>query len=375
MISKNSNTIKLSKRHPIEYEVNFTSDLLNPFAVSPLSQYITKRKLLVVVDSKVLELYGQKIEKYFKAFDCEFKLIPLNALEKNKTMTTISEICQVAKDFQMKRDSFFIGIGGGITLDLVGFAAFMFRRKTRYIRIPTTLLGLVDAGVGIKVGANFDNAKNLVGGYYAPFAVFIDQSFLQTLDIPNIRCGLYEIIKMGVINNKKLFNLVESRGSNFLTKKFDNNTDKIIYLSILSMMKELEPNLHENNLKRSVDFGHTFSTYIEESSGYSINHGEAVGLDILISSFISLRRKVLSQGAFDRIYTLIKSIGFTKMYKLPSMEKFCNALDLVRNHRAGNLNLVLPTKIGSCAFTNDCSKEELEEAVLFCRDFIEWKVN
>ncbi len=285
-------------------------------------------------------------------------------------MDSVLGICQAAQEFKMKRDSIFIGIGGGITLDVVGFAAFMFRRKTRYIRIPTTLIGLVDAGVGVKVGINFNNSKNLLGGYYAPIATFNNQSFLKTIDISNMRNGLYEIIKMGLINNQELFQLTQKHYEDFLKKNFNKYTDRIIYLSALSMMKELDPNLHERILKRSVDLGHTFSTYIEESSNWTINHGEAVGLDILISSFIALKRGIFSEKDFNQVFELVSSIGFSKKYKLPSLGSFHKSLELVRNHRAGNLNLVLPSKIGSCVFTNDCNIVELESAVKFCKDFI-----
>jgi len=370
MISRNSTSIKLSRNHMINYEVFFVADLFNLSNETQLQELCKGNKLLIVMDKNINEIYGKQIERFFRSSDCIYKIFLVDAREENKVMRTVTEICQAAKDFQMKRNSIFIGIGGGITLDITGFAAFMFRRKTRYLRIPTTLVGLVDAGVGVKVGVNFDNAKNLIGGYYPPVATFSDQSFLKTLDVPNIRNGLYEIVKMGLIDNRELFKLVDHHHKDFLTKKFNDKTDTIIYSSAFSMMKELEPNLHEHNLKRSVDFGHTFSTFIEESSNYSINHGEAVGLDVLISSFLSLKRGILSQNEFDRVLALTRSIGFTNLYKLPSLERFHEALDAVRNHRAGNLNLVLPSKIGTCIFTNECTKEELQEAVIFLHEFI-----
>ncbi|MEK7517376.1 MAG: 2-epi-5-epi-valiolone synthase, partial [Patescibacteria group bacterium] len=196
-------------------------------------------------------------------------------------------------------------------------------------------------------------------------AVFNDQSFLNTLDRKDIINGLFEILKMGLIKNKKLFNLIEKYYKNFLDRKFNQNTNQIIYLSVLSMMKELEPNLYEHNLKRSVDFGHTFSTFIEESSSYEVGHGEAVGIDMLISSRISYKRGVFPKKDFLRASNLISSIGFPKKYEFTSIKLLHSALDLVRNHRAGNLNLVLPSKIGSCIFTDKCTLEELSEAVTF----------
>ena len=366
----NDSIIQLSRNHLLSYEVNFVKELLNPINQSKLKELCINQKILLVIDKNVFDLYQATIESYFQQNCRNYTIYLFEALEEKKTIESVLEICYVAQEFKMKRDSIFIGIGGGVTLDVLGFAAFIFRRKTRYIRIPTTLVGLVDAGVGVKVGINFNNAKNLLGGYYAPIASFNDKTFLRTIDITNIKNGLYEIVKMGLISNKKLFRLTQKYHKDFLEKNFNEYTDKVVYLSALSMMKELEPNLDEHELKRSVDFGHTFSTYIEEFSNYTINHGEAVGLDVLISSFIALKRGIFSKNEFNQVFELISSIGFSKKYKLPSLIRFHKSLELVRNHRAGNLNLVLPSRIGSCVFTNDCSIVELKSAVNFCKDLI-----
>jgi 3-dehydroquinate synthase len=368
MIKSEQFAIKLSKSHVLKYEVIFVSNLFSLSKKTFLEELCTSKKILIVVDEKVYKIYGNKIENYFKNINSQYSFHKINAVEASKTMESVLNICELAKNLQLRRDSIFIGIGGGITLDIIGFAAFMFRRKLAYIRIPTTLVGLIDAGIGIKVGVNFKNSKNLLGGYYQPLAVFNDQSFLNTLGRKDIRNGLFEILKMGLIKNKKLFNLIEKHYKNFLDRRFNQDTNQIIYLSALSMMKELEPNLYEHNLKRSVDFGHTFSTYVEESSNYDIYHGEAVGIDMLISARISYKRGVFPKKDFLRVFDLIKSIGFSKKYEFASIKHFHSSLNLVRNHRAGNLNLVLPSKIGSFMFTNKCTLEELSEAVTFYKN-------
>lgn len=370
MIKFDGFSVKLARNFTLSYDVNFIQDLFNPSIETQLKELCQNRQAVVVVDKQVFGLYGQKIESYLKYINCIHTFFLFEAFEKNKTIDTVLKICLVAKNFQMKRDAIFIGIGGGITLDIVGFAASMFRRKTKYIRIPTTLVGQLDAGVGIKVGVNFNGSKNLLGSYYPPIATFNDQVFLKTLDLQSIRNGLYEIVKMGLVCDKRIFYLIEKYHKDFLKKKFNSNTSKIMYLSTLSMMKELEPNLHEHILKRTVDFGHTFSLYIEEQSNYSISHGEAVGIDIFLSSAIALRRDLLSQKDFDRIRVLVNSIGFTKKYAFTQVKDLYNSLQLVRNHRAGEINLVIPSKIGSHIFTNECSIDELQYAIDFYNRYI-----
>lgn len=368
MINFHQKAISLNRKHELSYDVFFLNELFD-LKKEGLRKYC-KKEVFIVIDSIVFKHYGFQIINYFDGINSKYKLFVFDALEKNKNMEAVLKICDSAQQFRMQRDSVFIGIGGGITLDVLGFAASIFRRKTAYIRIPTTLLGMVDAGVGLKVGVNFNRSKNFLGAYYAPVATFNDQSFLYTLDLSNIRNGLYEMIKMALCNDKLLFQLIEQHYGSFLKRQFDSRTDEIIRLSALSMMQELDPNLYENKLQRKVDFGHTFSPYIEESSGYSVQHGEAVKIDILISSFIALKRGIMSPEDFQRVYKLIYAIGdidTADYINLIDPKNLHKALDSVRAHRAGNLNLVLPTKIGKCVFTQKCTVNELISSLKFYR--------
>ncbi len=360
MIKSRKNLVSVSKDHEVSYRVFFLDGIFVQKKSQMLLKEFCSKKVLLVIDKNVNKHYGKQIVNSFKKIDCEFEVFIFEATEKNKNMKSVMKICNVAKSFRMKRDSVFIGIGGGITLDTLGFAASIFRRKANYIRIPTTLLGIVDAGVGIKVGVNHENTKNLLGAYHPPVATFNDQSFLETLSISEMRNGLYEIVKMGLCDSKTLFNLVESNYELFLKKKFNTITNNINHIAALSMMRCLEPNLHERNLKRKVDFGHTFSQFIEESTHFSIQHGEAVGIDMFISSYISMKRGLISDSNFQRIINLFKSIGGLKHFKKINGKGLYNSLDSVRDHRAGNLNLVLPAQIGKCIFTQECSLNEIK---------------
>lgn len=361
MLKNGKNLISISKTHRVTYKVLFSEGLFTKGNQS-LKDFCSK-KILVVIDKKVHKLYRKLITDFFKDIDCQFEFFVFEATEKNKNMNSVMKICEAAKHFRMKRDSVFIGIGGGITLDILGFAASMFRRKANYIRIPTTLLGIVDAGVGLKVGVNHKNSKNLLGAYYAPLASFNDQSFLETLSSSEIRNGLYEIIKMALCDNRTLFELVENNFQLFLKKKFNSITDKINRSAAFAMMQCLEPNLYENNLKRKVDFGHTFSQYIEESTHFAIQHGEAVGVDMFVSSYISHQRALMSDNDFQRIIKLFKAVGGMAHFRKINVKGLYNSLDSIRDHRAGKLNLVLPTELGDCTFTQRCSLDEIRGAV------------
>lgn len=367
MLIKKKSLLILTQNLSINYPVYFSKnifDLKNKIG-NYLSDMCRNKKILIVIDKNVNSIYGEQIKSFFEKISIDYLIYEFDPLEKYKNFKTIKTLCNLAKQFGMRRDSIFIAIGGGITMDITGFSAFLYRKKIPYIRIPTTLVGAVDAGVGVKVGINFEGSKNFLGGFYAPYAVFNDRLFLKTLTPKEIRCGLYEILKMAIIKDEVLFTLMEKSYIDFFQKNFNGKTDEIIYKATLYMMDELEKNLFETDLKRLVDFGHTFSPFVEIFSKYTIPHGEAVGIDILISSFISFNRNILSKENFNKIIHLINLIGFTKKYTLPDHKALYESLDEIRKHRAKNLNLVLPTELGRAMFTNSCLHEELEDTYKF----------
>lgn len=367
MLRKNINTLILNQNLKVNYPVYFSEGIFNlkDRKNDCLIKICKGRKILVVIDKNVNKIYGKGIKRFFDYSKIEYSLWKLNASEDCKNIEKIENLCSVAKHFGMQRDSIFIAIGGGVTMDIVGFTAFIYRKKIPYIRIPTTLVGIVDAGVGVKVGVNFDGSKNFLGGYYPPLAVFNDQSFLKTLTSKEIKCGLFEILKMAIIKDRRLFELIKKHYKEFFVNEFNSHTHEINYLAAFLMMKELEKNLFETNLQRLVDFGHTFSPFLETTSDYAIPHGEAVGIDMLLSSSISLNKRLIKKLEFDEIFKLIMAIGFSKRYNLPNVKKLHNSLNEIRKHRAGNLNLVLPVRIGSSVFTNKCTYMEVENAIKF----------
>jgi 2-epi-5-epi-valiolone synthase len=364
MISSDHLSIGISREHELAYSVRFVNGIFAEGEVNALTEYCD-RQLFIVVDKNVYEIYGKEIDMFFTAHAENFKIHIYDAKEDTKNIDAVLDICKIARSFHFQRDGYFIGIGGGITLDVVGFAASMFRRKSNYIRIPTTLIGLVDAGVGVKVGVNFDGSKNLIGAYHPPVISFNDQIFLRTVGITEIRGGLYEIVKMALCDSEELFELLEDNFEKFLDKSFDEETLRINFLASELMMRRLEPNLFESNLRRKVDFGHTFSPHIEESNHYQIQHGEAVGVDILISSHISHKKGLIKNNEFKRINELIFSIGGVSHFDRINTKSLYASLDAIRAHRAGNLNLVVPKGIGECTFIQKCEESEIEEAVEF----------
>ena len=260
-------------------------DLLNYGSIHP-----TPRRLFVI-DTLVNELYGKEIITYLNHHNFEYKIILLNGGESEKSLENLLFLLEEIEKFGLSRRSEpIIGIGGGVVLDIVGMAAGMYRRGVPYIRIPTTLLGIVDVSVAAKTGTNFQDRRNRLGSYYPPIATFLDKRFIKTQNKNEISSGMGEILKMAVIKDKFLYDIIKDNGKILLETKFDcEHSDTVINRSVKGMIEELENNLWETNLKRVVDFGHSFSPIIEMRSlktEYELSHGQAVTLDVLFSCVI-----------------------------------------------------------------------------------------
>ena len=264
-----------------------------------------------------------------------------------------------------------IGIGGGTLLDIVGFAASIYRRNTPYIRIPTTLIGIVDAGIGIKTGVNFGLGKNRIGTYAAPVVSYLDQSFLCTLDRRHVANGIAEILKMALIRSADMMSLLERHGKAVLNADLDRTdqtltveTNKIITMAVQLMLKELQPNLWEANLERCVDYGHTFSPTIEMRALPELLHGEAVNIDMALSSVISFNRGLMSRLDLDRIFNIMRGFELPTWNSLLEKPKVLNeALTDTLRHRGGKQRIPLPVGIGEYTFINDLTEDELASSV------------
>lgn len=326
---------------------------------------------LVVIDLKVSKLYLSKIKYYFDYHKINYHLVIIDATEDNKNIDNLLFILQESEKFGLTRKSEpIIAIGGGVLLDMVGLAASLYRRGVPYIKVPTTLLSLVDTSVGAKTAINFEDRRNRLGTYYPPIAAYLDKSFMKTLDFVEISSGLGEILKMAVVKDKRLFEILKNYGKELYETKFleCEFADEVINRSVKGMKDELQENLWEKNLERYVDFGHSFSPIPEmrslvDDKVETLTHGQAVTLDVIFSCVISYNRGLLTK---DDIVSLIKT---TKNLRLPIMHPYfadanilMEALNDTMKHRNGDQNLPIPKAIGESIFINDLTFNEIKKA-------------
>jgi len=349
---------------PVEFVLKYSSDVFNINNHDLLSFGESNRRV-VVIDQTVYKLYGQQLQDYFNTFKIELKLFVIDATEQNKDWEHTDQILRFFEDVGVLRREAIIVIGGGVLLDLVGFCCSIYRRGIPYVKVPTTLLAIVDASVGVKVAANHFGRRNRIGAYYPPIATLLDKKFIATQDERNIVNGIAEIFKLAVIKDKELFELLEASAEQLITEKFQFGAVpvRVINSAITGMIEELAPNLWERKLDRCVDFGHSFSPIIEMQNMDTLQHGEAVVLDCLLSSCLANVRDYIDTETLERIFKTAHSL------KLPVFHKdFCK-FDLLKKslsdtmkHRNSNQYLPVPVGIGNYKILNDVTDDEIKKA-------------
>ena len=364
---------RVTYQHTIEYEIVNAPDLFHPQNKALLSVgRIENGRRFVVVDSNVERHYFAQIRNYFSHHRIEAKIITFPGGEENKTIENYLSIVRELDSFPIhRRDEPIIAIGGGVLTDVVGFVAGSYRRGVPHIKVPTTLIGYVDASIGIKTGINFNGNKNRLGVFASPQKVLLDKSFLKTLPKRHILNGICEIIKLAIIKDVELFCLLETHGAKSVDAQFQNEEgDAILDRAICGMMEELQPNLFEEDLARKVDFGHTFSYGLETRHEAHLLHGEAVLLDIVISALIARARNLLPEGDTGRIFHLIAMLEIIPDIAILDPHLLWQSLEERAYHRNGLQRVPLPCGIGKCVFVNDVKMHEIESAVKLLEDWI-----
>ena len=349
-------------------------------------------KRVVVVDDNVYALYGERIDAYFAHHDVQVKLMVLETTEENKDIHMALQIAEAVHELGIdRRLDPVIAIGGGVCMDIVGFAASIYRRRTPYIRVPTTLMGYVDASVGAKSGVNFLGKKNKLGCYLPPALALLDRSFLASLDVRQLSNGAAEIMKMAMVKDKELFSLLEQHGPALIEHKFQAlpaaaegeageagevgevvgvgeggaaAPSRVLFLAIHTMLQELAPNLWEDSLERLVDFGHVFSMELEMAVLHTdkLYHGEAVAVDMAFCTVLAYVRGQISAEYRDRLLATMRGLGLP-VYHPKFDEAMVEEALYERVKFSSGQKIPLPTAEGESRLFNDVSMDQCREAL------------
>ena len=343
-------TIKLTIKTPSQrYPVLIGRNLI--FKISNLikNNFLSSNKYLLVVDKNIPDEMIKKIRVSLKHHKIYIYLF--NANEKNKNQKNINKILKILLDKNFSRKDSLIAVGGGITGDVSGFAASVFKRGLQFINVPTTLLAQVDSSVGGKTGVNTTHGKNLIGSFYHPKLVIIDIDFLKSISKREMICGYGEILKHSLIANKNFYNFLNKNYSKIINLKTPI-IEKTIYESCKIKKSVVEKDDQEKDLRKVLNFGHTFAHAYEASLGYSkkLNHGEAVLLGISSALKFSLDKKFLSKVDYNNISDHLKKSqlpsNLKKYFSLKDVNKILSFMSKDKKNNSEKINLILLKKIG-----------------------------
>ncbi|KAI9783863.1 MAG: hypothetical protein M1816_001164 [Peltula sp. TS41687] len=372
-VKETKNGFHVEGYEKIEYDFTFLDGVFDPKNSNLADCYQRWGRVLAVMDLNVYKIYGEQMETYFKHHNLELKIHKTKIGEKAKTIPTLLNIVDSMTEFGIIRKEPVLVVGGGLVTDVAGFACAAYRRNTNFIRVPTTVIGLIDASVSIKVAVNYGNYKNRLGAYHAPMHTFLDFTFLRTLPTAQIRNGFAELVKISTCGHLDTFNLLDKHCEELIETAFgraDGSSeevrraaDQINRDGIYEMLKLETPNLHEIGLDRVIAYGHTWSPLHELIPETPLRHGHAISIDMAYSATLANSRGLISDAEHRRILNLFSRAGLSMDHHQFDEEVLKKATAAILKTRDGKLRAAVPNPIGSCVFLNDVSAEEMNAAL------------
>jgi demethyl-4-deoxygadusol synthase len=356
----------------VDYALRYVDGAFAVGSTEIADSYRPFGRCLMVVDETVYDLYREQLHAYFEHHQLDLTVFPVAIREGDKTLGTVERIVDAFGEFGLVRTEPVLVVGGGLTTDVAGFACSVFRRSTNYNRVPTTLIGLIDASVAIKVAVNHGKSKNRLGAFHASQNVILDFSFLKTLPVREVRNGMAELIKISVVASSGIFELLEKYGEDLLLTRFghlDGTPElrdiahRVTYDAISTMLRLEVPNLHELDLDRVIAYGHTWSPVLELAPETPFFHGHAISIDMALSTTLAEQRGYITVSDRDRIFWLMSRLGLALTSPHLTPELLRTATESIVQTRDGLLRAAVPRPIGTCAFVSDLTTAELDRAL------------
>mgnify|MGYP000098727458 CR=1 FL=1 len=314
------------------------------------------KKFAILSDNNVFSIYGEKVKKSLEKENRIVKEILIPPGEKQKNFNICLKIIENLLKFEINRDDTLINLGGGVINDIGGFVASIYMRGIKYISIPTTLLSQVDASIGGKTGINLKYGKNLIGTFYQPSLIIIDLKTISTLPYREIKQGVAEIIKYGVIKNEKIFETLEKIKIN----EIEDNYKFLISESVKIKVDIVEKDEKEKTgLREILNFGHTLGHAIEISNIKKFSHGDAVSLGMIGESYISFKKNFCDKEVYERIKNLCNKYKLYTSFEEIDFKKIVEFMKYDKKIKGGKLRFVLPEKIGRVKIGFEIEEKEV----------------
>ncbi len=317
-----------------------------PGGLEHLSDWLLEQgvrgKLALVSDENVAAHYTPQLAENLRSAGYEVSVITIPAGEQTKTIATVQSLWAAFAAAHLERSSTVLALGGGVVGDLTGFAAATFLRGIHWINLPTTLLAMVDSSLGGKTGFDLPEGKNLVGAFYAPQFVLIDPRMLATLPQREMRNGLAETIKHGVIGDVGLFELCEQGET-----RVKQDLNALVRRSVAVKVRVIQEDPYEHGVRQALNLGHTVGHGVELASGYQFSHGESVAIGMVVEAELAEKYGIAEPGMAARIRKGVQGLGLP--VDIPAdfpRERMMDAMQLDKKRAGGKVRFALPEAIG-----------------------------
>lgn len=340
------------------------SVFFNETGYEKLASYLTASsysRIFILVDENTSQYCLPHLLNQL-ATDIEIEIIELEVGEIHKNITTCTEVWGALSELGADRKSILLNLGGGVITDLGGFVACTFKRGIDFINIPTTLLAMVDASIGGKNGVDLGNLKNQIGIIREPKAVIIDPSFLSTLPQREMRSGLAEMLKHGLIYDKLYWDKFKN-----LTNLNTDDLNELIHQSIQIKNTIVCEDLTENGIRKALNFGHTLghgieSFFLESEDKKTLLHGEAIAAGMILESYISKEKGLLSNEEYHEIKYIINDIFEPIVFEATDIEKIIALLIFDKKNEFGKVQFALLDGIGRSKINQESDNELIYKA-------------
>ena len=342
----------------------------------PLSYYLqelgfSKRKIAVVTDDCVAPLYADSILRELNQITDTVRVIVLSSGEENKHLGAVQGIYEALLHEHFDRHDLIVALGGGVVGDIAGFAAATYLRGIAFVQVPTTLLAMCDSSIGGKTGVDFESYKNMVGAFYMPKLVYMHTQVLKTLPERQLKAGLAEIVKYGLICDEAFFtrvvNATSDRSVSSLLELDASKVVSIITESCRYKKEVVEEDPLESGRRAILNYGHTIGHAIEKRSGFRMLHGECVAVGSLAAAFISRERGMLSGEEYDRIVTSFQRMGLrfwpATFHVTIRQADVISAMKSDKKADGDTVKFVLLNGIGNAVIVKDVTEKEVLDAL------------
>ena len=344
-----------TRSYPIYIGLDLLAHLGHAFTT-----HCPSHRAVIITDDNVAPLYAGPTQAGLTAAGVENQLITVAPGESSKRMPVVESLYDKLLDFNTERRDTIIALGGGVVGDLAGFVAATFKRGLPYVQVPTSLLAMVDSSIGGKTGINHPRGKNMIGAFHQPEFVFADITTLTTLPARELRCGLAETVKHGIIRDGDFFAHLQGNVPKILALDRDLMTDLVVRNCRIKA-NVVAADERESGTRGILNLGHTLGHAIETvKADHAFHHGEAVALGIVAAARLAAQRKLLSPELPERISKLLTAFGLPTSVTSPlPAPQLYQAMRHDKKNIAGKIKFVLPTSLGTCTFADDLTESEI----------------